>query len=98
MNNLNKNQKKFITYALNHFGDESDNIRLKDLNSFAKDNDLILPTSFLKNHCRKNQQTRGYYDLTLAGIKPKIKSKVEESLLEFKSSENVILDTSAFIK
>ncbi len=91
---LNKNQLKFFIEAVQHFGDESNNIRLKDINKFAIENNLIVPTSALKSYCHEQNQKRGYYNLLLSGVEynppPKLK--------DFKSSSNVIIDVPFFVK
>lgn len=92
---LNKNQKKFFEEAMNYFGDKSNDVRLKDINAFATEFDLIVPTSALKHHCQEDGQIRGHYNLFLSGIKPL--QKEPKPMKEFKSSSNVIIDTPAFV-
>ena len=93
---LNKNQKKFFDEAVKHFKERSTDVRLKDLNEFADEFDLIIPTSALKNYCQEEGQTRGHYNLTLTGIEyiPEVVIKAE--LHEFKEAETIIIDTPAF--
>lgn len=94
--NLNKNQRKFFIEAVNHFGEGSTDVRLKDLNDFAKERDLIVPTSALKKHCQDEGQVRGHYNLQLTGIKPTVKEP--EPMKTFGSKENVIVESSAFVE
>ncbi len=95
--NLNKNQKKFFDKAVSHFGDDSNNVRLKDINEFSKRFDLIVPTSALKKYCQEEGQTRGYYNLTLVGIEPKHVEK-PDYMKQFKGSSDIIIDSSVFTK
>jgi len=67
---LNKNQVKFFIAAINHFGENSKDVRLKDLHIFANENDLIVPTSALKTYCQEESLVRGHYNLLLTGITP----------------------------
>jgi hypothetical protein len=103
---LNKNQRKFFECALDHFGNKSINIRLKSINEFADDNGLIVPTSILKKHCHEDTQKRGYYNLTLAGIKglsqkiPQKNSDIECIGAEsdvIHDTPDVIIETSSFV-
>lgn len=94
--NLNKNQRKFFIEAVNHFGEQSIDVRLKDLSDFAKKNDLIIPTSALKNYCQDEGLVRGHYNLQLTGIKPTVTEPVE--MKSFSTTEDVIVETSAFVE
>lgn len=94
--NLNKNQRRFFIEAVNHFGDESIDVRLKDLTEFASENDLIVPTSALKNICQEDSLVRGHYNLQLTGIKPSENEPVK--MKSFNSSDDVIVDSSSFVE
>ena len=62
---LNKNQRRFFEEAISYFPDPSD-VRLKELNSFASERGLIVPTTALKKYCKGD--VRGHYDLTKTGL------------------------------
>lgn len=95
---LNKNQKKFFEEAIKHFKEGSNDVRLKDINDFATENDLIVPTSALKHHCQEEGQVRGYYNLFLSGIEY-VEVFVESPVLkEFTSTESVIIESPAFVE
>ncbi len=96
---LNKNQRKFFIRAVEHFGEDSTDVRLKDLNDFADNAGLIVPTSALKNFCHEEGQVRGHYNLTMSGIKPTVikNSDLDYSVGMFNIQEDVIIDTPAFV-
>lgn len=92
---LNKNQKKFFHVAVNYFGDKSNDVRFKDLKSFAEEHDLIIPTSALKNYCQEEDQVRGHYNLTLTGFTP---DPLPDPEPEFEEKDAIIVNTSAFVE
>ena len=92
---------KFFIAAINHYGDKSGDVRLKNLNEFAKKNDLIVPTSALKNYCVDDNMVRGHYNLLLTGIEPEEINEVvpdTEFREEEEDEEVVIIDTPAFVE
>lgn len=96
---LNKNQKKFFESAVAHFGKGSIDVRLKDINEFAEKNDLIVPTSALKQYCQEDDQTRGHYNITLSGIKYKPEYNIVPPTMEdMKADEGLIMDTPSFVE
>lgn len=98
--NLNKNQRKFFIEAIAHFGDNSNDVRLKDLKEFADNNDLIVPVSALKNHCQEEDGVRGHYNLLLSGITPLEPEPKPDTnprpMGVFRTTEDVIMDTSSY--
>ena len=97
---LNKNQRRFFEKAINYFGEKSKNLRLKEINKFAKTYNLIVPTSALKKYCHNDSLKRGFYNLTLIGISlPETPSKqIQENPSQEFNSQNIILDISTFAK
>jgi len=84
---LNKNQRKFFEKAIDFYGESSREVNFKSLKNFADINNLIIPVSALKKHCRIK---RGRYDLTLVGITP---SPPKEVIPDFPDkNESVIKD------
>lgn len=94
---LNKNQKKFFISAIKHFGERSNDVRLKELKEYADENNVILPTSALKRHCQEDHLVRGHYNLLLTKLKPEPEPEITPTILrEFSNREDVIVDSSAF--
>lgn len=93
---LNKNQRRFFVAAINHYGDASNDVRLKDLRTFAEENDLIVPISALKEYCQEEDLVRGHYNLLLTGIEPPEPEPEPKPMGEFRTTEDVIVDTSAY--
>jgi len=96
---LNKNQRKFFSAAVSHFGTKSVDVRLIELRDFANDKGLIVPTSALKKYCQKEGQTRGHYDLTLTGFKIPPPPPLKDSLKGFKTGDDekgIIREMSVF--
>lgn len=95
---LNKNQRKFFEEAIKYFKEGSDDVRLKDISEFATENDLIVPTSALKQHCHDEDQVRGHYNLFLSGIEYEEVHEEVPVLKDFPSADSVILDAPAFVE
>lgn len=98
---MNKNQRKFFEEAISYFANPSD-VRLKDLNAFASDKGLIVPTTVLKKYCKGD--VRGHYDLTKTGL---MSGKKEDDIIEdykvmmdtLETTNNlVIIDKSSYSK
>ena len=91
---LNKNQRKFFEEALKYFGNRSSELRLKQLNKFAEEKNLILPTSALKQ-CKGDK--RGVYDITKCGIVIEDEDCHSDNLREKSDYQpNIILESSVF--
>jgi len=85
---MNKNQRKFFSSAVSHFGNKSTDVRLIELREFANDKGLIVPTSALKKYCQKEEQIRGHYDLTLTGFKIPPPPPLKDALKSFKTGND----------
>jgi hypothetical protein len=93
---LNKNQRKFFSSAVSHFGAKSIDVRLIDLRKFAEENDLIIPTSALKKYCHRKDQLRGHYDLTLTGYEIPPPPPLKETIKGFTLDDEIIKEMSVF--
>ena len=94
---LNKNQRRFFEESIRYFGDRSDNVRLKDINEFATEFDLIVPTSVLKKYCQQKGQTRGYYNILLSGVEPALKEQ-HQIMPDFLDESTMIEESSSFVE